>query len=84
MESMAKILDGLFDREGPSKKEIEEVIKKQKKGKTICYVLLTCNETSEEGTMEVDMKYEGERWLAAYLVESAQKVLEEEEEEDGS
>ncbi len=78
---MAKILEGLFDQEGPSKKEIEEVIRKRNKTKTICYVLLTCNQANEDGTMEVDMKYEGERWLAAYLVKSAQRVLEEEEDD---
>lgn len=78
---MAKILEGLFDQKGPSKKEIEEVIRKRNKTKTICYVLLTCNQANEDGTMEVDMKYEGERWLAAYLVKSAQRVLEEEEDD---
>jgi len=79
---MAKILEGLFDQKGPSKKEVEEVIdKREKKGKTICYVLLTCTQANGEGSMEVDMKYEGERWLAAYLVKSAQRILEEEEDE---
>ena len=79
---MAKILEGLFDKEGPSDKDIRSIIKRKRQGKTICYVLLTCSEPSEEGTMEVEMKYEGERWLASYLIKSAQGVLEEEEESE--
>ena len=78
---MAKILEGLFDKEGPSNKEIKSILKRKKEGKTICYVLLTCSEPDEFGSMEVEMKYEGERWLAAYLVNSAQGVLEDEEDE---
>lgn len=78
---MKKILEGLFDKNGPSNKDIKSIIKRKKQGKTICYVLLTCSEPSEEGSMEVEMKYEGERWLAAYLIKSAQGVLEEEDNE---
>ena len=75
---MGKILEGLFDKHGPSKREIKSIIKRKKKGKTHCYVLLTCSEPNDDGSMEVDMKYEGERWLAAYLINSAQGILEEE------
>ncbi len=74
---MAKILEGLFDKSGPSKRDIRTILKRKKEGKTICYVLLTCSEPNEDGTMEVEMNYEGERWLAAYLVKSAQGVLDE-------
>ena len=75
---MAKILEGLFDKTGPSKKDIKTILKRKKNGKTICYVLLTCSEPNEGGSMEVEMNYEGERWLASYLIKSAQGVLEEE------
>ena len=74
---MAKILEGLFDKKGPSKRDIKSILKRKKEGKTICYVLLTCNEPNEEGKMEVEMNYEGERWLASYLIKSAQGVLDE-------
>lgn len=40
--------------------------------KNACYVLITCSEPSEDGKMEVEMTYEGDAVLAAYLVESAQ------------
>jgi len=78
---MGKILEGLFDQKGPSKKEIKSIIKRTTKGKTICYVLLTCSEPSENGNMDVEMKYEGEKWLAAYLIHTAQGVLEGDEKE---
>ncbi len=72
---MAKILEGLFDRNGPSKQDIKTILKRKKDGKTICYVLLTCSEPNEAGSMEVEMNYEGERWLASYLIKSAQGAL---------
>ena len=78
---MARILEGLFDKEGPSKKDIKSIIKRNRKEKAICYVLITCSEPNENGSMEVEMKYEGERWLASYLVKSAQGSLEGEEDE---
>lgn len=72
---MSKILEGLFDEYGPSKKEIKTVIKKKKSGRTICYVLLTCSEPNKDGTMEVEMQYEGEPWLASYLIKSAEGAI---------
>jgi len=46
-------------------------IKKPKKNCS-CYVLITCTEPSGDGDMEVEMTYEGEESLVAYLVENAQ------------
>lgn len=40
-----------------------------------CYVLITCTEPSDDGNMEVEMTYEGDSNLAAYLVEGAQSVI---------
>lgn len=40
-----------------------------------CYVLITCGEPSEDGKMEVEMTYEGDACLAAYLLESAQVIF---------
>lgn len=62
----------------PSKKEVKEILKRRKKGKTICYVLITCSEPNDDGTIEVEMNYDGERWLAAYLIKSASGILEDE------
>ncbi len=44
-----------------------------------CYVLITCGEPSEDGKMQVEMTYEGDACLAAYLIESAQGFINEPE-----
>ena len=44
-----------------------------------CFVLITCGEPTKEGKIEVEMTYEGDDSLAAYLIESAQTFI-----EDGS
>ena len=72
---MIKKLEGLFSRRNFSKKDLRKVISKNK-GKALCYVLITCRESEDDGSMDVDMKYDGERWLAAYLIKSAQNVIE--------
>jgi hypothetical protein len=40
-----------------------------------CYVLLTCSHPSPEGQMQVNMTYEGDATLAAYLLEGAQSFI---------
>ena len=40
-----------------------------------CYVLITCSEASKDGKMKVEMSYGGDPVLAAYLVESAQNII---------
>jgi membrane-bound inhibitor of C-type lysozyme len=42
-----------------------------------CYVLITCSEPSKEGKMEVEMNYEGDESLAAFLVDNASQVFDE-------
>lgn len=44
--------------------------------KNACYVLITCGEPTEDGRMEVEMTFEGDASLAAYLLESAQGLIE--------
>ena len=41
-----------------------------------CFVLITCSEPNEEGKMEVELNYDGDETLAAFLVENAVKVFE--------
>jgi hypothetical protein len=41
-----------------------------------CFVLITCGEPTEDGKMEVEMTYEGDAFLAAYLIESAHGLIE--------
>ena len=73
---MGEILEGLFIDGRPSKKEVRAILKRRKKSKTICYVLITCSEPTEDGSVEVEMQYDGDQVLAAYLIKSAQGVLE--------
>ena len=60
-------------------KEIKEptlqAIKKALSKNNACYVLITCGEPSEDGKMQVEMDYDGDESLAAYLLESAQSVF---------
>jgi hypothetical protein len=46
-----------------------------------CYVLITCQESSANGEMEVEMSYEGDAVLAAYLLEGAQNIIDEQHEQ---
>ena len=55
-----------------SPSEIKKALSKNK----CCYVLITCSDPSKEGQMEVEMTYAGDPILAAYLVESAQNIIE--------
>ncbi len=57
-----------------SKKEQQEVHPALSQ-ENACYVLITCGQPSEDGKMQVEMIYEGDVSLAAYLIESAQGLL---------
>ncbi len=46
--------------------------------KNACYVLITCGEPNKDGKMDVEMTYEGDTLLAAYLLENAQSILDDE------
>jgi hypothetical protein len=44
----------------------------------ICYVLITCSEISEDGKkISAEMNYEGDAFLASYLLQKAQYHIEE-------
>jgi hypothetical protein len=55
----------------PVSKEVEEIASK----KYACYVLITCSEPSSDGKMEVEMNYEGDETLAAFLVDNASQIF---------
>ncbi|MCI0382014.1 MAG: hypothetical protein L0207_03050 [Chlamydiae bacterium] len=46
-----------------------------RKKRNACYVLITCEEPNSDGKMHVEMTYEGDTYLAAYLLENAQSIL---------
>ncbi len=52
-------------------------IKKTLGEKHACYVLITCTEPTEEGQIEVEMSYEGDETLAAFLIDNASQVFDE-------
>lgn len=45
--------------------------------KHVCYVLITCDAPSDDGKMNVEMSYEGDATLAAYLLQGAQSFIDE-------
>jgi hypothetical protein len=47
-----------------------------------CYVLITCDSATKDGKMQVEMSYEGDPTLAAYLLQGAQDFLENEEQQN--
>lgn len=61
-------------REGSEEKLIEEICKDKKKH--ACSVHITCGFPSKDGKMKVEMTYEGDPTLAAYLLQNAQDFLE--------
>lgn len=73
---MKKIIEGLLNTGRPSKRSIRSMFKRKKKKNIICYVLITCGEAKKDGTMDVDMRFEGDRSLADYLIKSAYHMLE--------
>ena len=52
-------------------------IKKGLGNRCSCCVLITCSEPSSDGKMEVEMSFEGEESLAAFLIDNAAQVFDE-------
>ena len=73
---MARILEGLFKEKGVSKKDVKRFLNKTGKSRTICYVLITCGDKKSDGTMNVEMKYEGDKCLASYMIKTASRIIE--------
>lgn len=63
-----------------SRKHLQEVLDKNPS----CFVLITCGQPSENGEMQVEMTYQGDAALAAYLIQGAQLFIDQEEEVDTS
>lgn len=73
---MRKLAEKLLKRSKSSKSKNEVDVKKALSENHACYVLITCGAPSKDGKMQVEMTYEGDPVLAAYLVESAQGYIE--------
>lgn len=72
---MRKLAENLLRRAGFSKSKTDVDLKKTLADDNACYVLITCGEPSKDGKMQVEMTYQGDPVLAAYLVESAQQFI---------
>ena len=65
-----------MDKRG--RKDLQKALDKD----SSCYVLITCGKPSEDGEMKVEMTYEGDKRLAAFLLQGAKTVLDEEQDLD--
>jgi hypothetical protein len=59
-------------REKLGRAMIQKILAKQQNA---AYVLITCAAPKEDGRMEVELIYEGDEDLAAYLIETAHGVI---------
>lgn len=62
------------------KRQVPKSIKQSLSKPHACYVLITCDEPTDDGCMQVEMTYEGDANVAAYLLEGAQYYMHEEKE----
>lgn len=60
------------------KREKEKLLRETLAKNHACYVLITCNEPGDDGEMQVEMTYEGDAALAAYLLQGAQSFMDQE------
>lgn len=58
-----------------TKRQIREELRKQLAKHYPCYVLITADDPSDQGQMHVELSYEGDPVLAAYLLEGAQDFI---------
>lgn len=63
------------------KRNAKKGLKQSLAKKHTCYVLITCDEPSSNGEMAVEMSYEGDATLAAYLLQGAQAFMDEQDPE---
>ena len=76
MEVLSKIIGIMTIKKIHSpKKAIFDNLKKDL-GDKACIVLITCTQPGADGKMEVQLDYEGDETLAAFLVENAAIVFE--------
>lgn len=65
------------------KRRVEKCLKAELAKKHACYVLITCDAPSVDGKMQVEMSYEGDATLAAYILHGAQLHVEQQEMDNG-
>lgn len=61
------------------KRSVQKNLKETLIKNHVCYVLITCDAPSEDGKMQVEMSYEGDATLAAFLLQGAQSFIDEQD-----
>ena len=74
---MARYLPEHYKIAESVKGEVPEKIKRAFVRKKVCYVLISCEAPNHRGEMEVEMTFDGDQYLAGYLIESARQMFEE-------
>ncbi|MCB1081919.1 MAG: hypothetical protein KDK63_02105 [Chlamydiia bacterium] len=69
MVKMSKVVRPDFKREPHA--ELKDALLKEKRS----FVLITCSRPSKEGKMSVEMDYDGDHDLLAYLLKSAENYF---------
>lgn len=64
------------------KQRVQKQIKKALSENTSCYVLITCDPPTANGEMHVEMSYEGDAAVAAYLLQGAQTFIDSQDLDD--
>jgi hypothetical protein len=59
------------------RKDIDKHVKETLGKRHECYVLITCDSPKADGSMQVEMTYQGDAAIAAYLLEGAQSFMDE-------
>lgn len=70
---MPRNLSDLFRKTVQNKSKVD--LKRSLGGSVSCYVLIYCDKPASDGSVNVEMVYEGDRDLAAYLLHTAQGSL---------
>lgn len=63
-----------------TQEDVEKRIQKTLAKNHACYVLITCDEPTEDGDMQVNMSYAGDAVFASYLLQGAQSIIDEQDE----
>src|SRR5690348_7622230 len=75
---MRKLINNFLERKQWGRGKVPAYLKKALSKNHACYILITCDKPSADGNMQVEMSYEGDAYLAAYLIENAQGVIDDE------
>jgi hypothetical protein len=64
------------------KHDVDQHIRSTLSKNHACYILITCDEPTEDGEMQVEMTYEGDLTVAAYLLEGAKTFIAQQQDPD--